>query len=527
MAAEALASSMIKHLVQAVLVGREEDRRLVTSQARAEDHTGDTDRLQMGEFLWQSSWGHGNEFQGGPPGGFNFVPGPGGGEYRGGNNGNNGYRRPYDQRYKAGLYRGGANAGRFGGRGRGRYPASGINDKSRDTEKNLETGKQVDGEQSKATRPSQQFVQKQPQTSVDQDGQQRHTAVAGEGSTPGKDKESAGAKKKNKAVDKMKCFRCDTSGHFSIDCKVEICVFCESPDHKDEDCHLHKMKKPMLSLYGYGHEELAFVEVEPTPEYKPKSDNGRMCRITVRGGSLTTDTIVERLRWCIDDAFQWDVQPQGANIYKTQFPSKNELQRAVRIGVFPVKDSPCVLEFAEWKSVVKPTVQLEEVWVLISGAPESMYRNYLICWGMGCFIGTTKQIDMAYTRENGVVRALVKVSYIASILYKKVIFHEDEGYYLTFEIEDETAMSEDDGPPHGDDKQNRSTDKEEEKKKDPKGDYAKSDKTSKEPQSKDFTPKTGGSGGSNVTKGVHSAALHTSSQFQPLDVAEKDFFAKN
>jgi hypothetical protein len=186
-----------------------------------------------------------------------------------------------------------------------------------------------------------------------------------------------------------------------------------------------------------------------------------------------------------------------------------------------VKDSPCVLEFAEWKSVVKPTVQLEEVWVLISGAPESMYRNYLICWGMGRFIGKTKQIDMAYTRENGVVRALVKVIDIASIPYKKLVFHEDEGYYLTFEIEDETAMSEDDGSPHEDDKHNRPSDKEEEKKDDPKEDYAKSDKTSKEPQSKKFAPNTGGSGGSNITKGVQSAELHATSPFQPLGVAQK------
>jgi hypothetical protein len=120
------------------------------------------------------------------------------------------------------------------------------------------------------------------------------------------------------------------------------------------------MKKPMISLYGYGHEELAFVEIEPTPEYKPKSDNGRMCRIIVRGGSLSTATIVERLCWCIDDAFQWDVQPrEGGDIYETQFRSKNELQRDVRIGVFPVKDSPSFLKFAEWKSVVKPTVQLD------------------------------------------------------------------------------------------------------------------------------------------------------------------------
>ncbi|KAM0821999.1 hypothetical protein ACQ4PT_071800 [Festuca glaucescens] len=74
---------------------------------------------------------------------------------------------------------------------------------------------------------------------------------------------------------------------------------------------------------------------------------------------------------------------------------------------------------------------------------------------MGRLIGKTKQIDMAYTRAHGVVRALVKVVDITKIPYKKLIFHEDEGYYLTIEIEDDAAMSEDDDPPNGDDKDNR------------------------------------------------------------------------
>jgi hypothetical protein len=67
-----------------------------------------------------------------------------------------------------------------------------------------------------------------------------------------------GYKKKEKAVDKVKCFRCDTYGHFSIECTVEICDFCESADHVSADCHLHKVPKPTLCMHGYGHEELFF-----------------------------------------------------------------------------------------------------------------------------------------------------------------------------------------------------------------------------------------------------------------------------
>jgi hypothetical protein len=86
------------------------------------------DQGYSGEFGFNANFqGHGNDFQGGPPGGFNFVPGPGGGEYRGGHNGN--FRRPYDHTNKFGQYHGGTNMGRFGGRCRGRFVASSFAEK--------------------------------------------------------------------------------------------------------------------------------------------------------------------------------------------------------------------------------------------------------------------------------------------------------------------------------------------------------------------------------------------------------------
>jgi hypothetical protein len=90
-------------------------------------------------------------------------------------------------------------------------------------------------------------------------------------------------------------------------------------------------------MHGYGHEELMFLEVEQPSSYKPKSDNGRMCRINVTGGTLTIDQIVERLRWLVDDNFQWDVQPQGKNVYKTQFPNKMNYKGPPVLVLFKLK----------------------------------------------------------------------------------------------------------------------------------------------------------------------------------------------
>jgi hypothetical protein len=94
------------------------------------------------------------------------------------------------------------------------------------------------------------------------------------------------------------------------------------------------------------------------------------------------------------------------------------------------------MEITEWKSATKPIKRLEEAWVLISGVPDDLMRNYLSLWGLGGLIGKTKEVDMAYTRRHGVVRSLVKVVDIAHIPYQKEFWHEDECYLLTIELEE-------------------------------------------------------------------------------------------
>jgi hypothetical protein len=94
------------------------------------------------------------------------------------------------------------------------------------------------------------------------------------------------------------------------------------------------------------------------------------------------------------------------------------------------------MEITEWKSATKPIRKLEEAWVLISGVPDDLLRNYLSLWGLGGLIGKTKEVDMAYTRRHGVVRSLVKVVDIAHIPYQKEFWHEDECYLLTIELEE-------------------------------------------------------------------------------------------
>jgi hypothetical protein len=53
-----------------------------------------------------------------------------------------------------------------------------------------------------------------------------------------------------------------------------------------------------------------------------------------------------------------------------------------------------------------------------------MLRNYLTLWGLGGLVGKTQ------------VRSLIKVLDIANSPYQKDIFYENEGYTLTFELEE-------------------------------------------------------------------------------------------
>ncbi|KAM0852750.1 hypothetical protein ACQ4PT_051523 [Festuca glaucescens] len=299
-------------------------------------------------------------------------------------------------------------------------------------------------------------------------------------------------KKKEKNADKVKCFRCGNVGHYSIECTVPTCDFCESADHANADCPLHSAPKPVLIVYGYANEGLVFCDIQNSDSYRPRPDNGRVGRITVTGGTLTSDEIIRVLRGLVlDDQFPWAIEPQDNSTFKTQFPSKMELTRATRFGTFLAKeDSKCFVTVTEWKSEVKPTLLLDEVWVLINGVPEGLLRDYLALWGLCGMLGKTIAVDMAYTRRHEVVRAHVRVTDISMIPFHRIIMYKGEGYELSFEIEmDEEMLPADDGADevHGDDGDHAGDDKgmdSNSKPEEDKGSGKSSEKKDKEPTTK-------------------------------------------
>ncbi|KAM0863012.1 hypothetical protein ACQ4PT_044882 [Festuca glaucescens] len=107
---------------------------------------------------------------------------------------------------------------------------------------------------------------------------------------------SARAQKK---IDKVQCLRCGEYGHFADACNATLCLYCEKTSHESKDCPLHAMPKPVAITYGVSRNGLMFHEVPASSEVTFKHDSGKLGKISVTGGNLSAEQIVNELEWII------------------------------------------------------------------------------------------------------------------------------------------------------------------------------------------------------------------------------------
>jgi hypothetical protein len=76
------------------------------------------------------------------------------------------------------------------------------------------------------------------------------------------------------------------------------------------------------------------------------------------------------------------VQQVEENVFKVNFPSKNELVRVQHFGRFYVPDSSIIFSFDFWKKEVQPAWAPEDVWVRVYGLPPVALGDYLALWAL-------------------------------------------------------------------------------------------------------------------------------------------------
>jgi hypothetical protein len=122
-------------------------------------------------------------------------------------------------------------------------------------------------------------------------------------------------------------------------------------------------------------------------------------------------------------------------VFKVNFPSKVELVRLQHFGCFHVPDSSIIKSFDFWKKEVQPVWVPEDVCVRVYGLPPVGLDDYLALWALGDVFGKTKEIEIAFTRENNVLRMLITcldTSIIPDTWDMKI---KNDFFRLRFEVE--------------------------------------------------------------------------------------------
>jgi hypothetical protein len=151
---------------------------------------------------------------------------------------------------------------------------------------------------------------------------------------------------------------------------------------------------------------------------------------------MTIPELIDQLKKIVpSEKFNWEVFHFKENIYRVKLPSKQEVQRLKNFGTYICNDREACLSFDIWSSVEEPLYTLPEVWVRVSGLPNDMRSDYLSLWSVGTLFGKTLDVDMAYTRNNKVLRTKIRCLDRNLIPADSDVFIRRGFFKLHFEVE--------------------------------------------------------------------------------------------
>jgi hypothetical protein len=152
-----------------------------------------------------------------------------------------------------------------------------------------------------------------------------------------------------------------------------MCLCCEKTSHESKNFPLLSLPKHVAITYGENRNELIFHEVPASPEVTFKHDRGKVGEISVEGGTLSSQEIVNELA----GTHQCDLQPKEGGAFKALFPSKADLARMAKIIGVTVLGTDIFLIFEEWSAAELDPFFLTKVWVRVYGVTRRDVIIYL------------------------------------------------------------------------------------------------------------------------------------------------------
>jgi hypothetical protein len=176
-------------------------------------------------------------------------------------------------------------------------------------------------------------------------------------------------------------------------------------------------------------------ELPKTKNICIKNDSGKLGRICVSSGSMSIPQIVNELEWPVSGDYQWDVSNSIDGTFKIVFLTKAELDRLRRIKFIDVEDTTRKMHFKDLSKKVLDKWGLFDIWVRAHGCPDNLCRDYLALFALGSLIGKTREVDMRFTKEHGIVRMRIGCANPQDIPSKIDYVYEEEGFGILFYIE--------------------------------------------------------------------------------------------
>jgi hypothetical protein len=203
------------------------------------------------------------------------------------------------------------------------------------------------------------------------------------------------------------CYRCLTKGHTMQGCTAKLfCDICRTEAHNSGRCPVFRGDKPGALTCGYAVDGLGFYYIPHAPRQKNKDDS-HSALVRVTSCFLSQEQIASELGRLVSTKCNWEIVKTGPFLFKTLFPSREQLVQMIEWGVVQTKFNAS-MKIEEGVVAKKAKGELKKVWIRFIGIPSEM-MNFLLIWAVGSTLRVTKAVDMKFTNKFEVGRLQVSV----------------------------------------------------------------------------------------------------------------------